>query len=483
MRGLQCHKSLYLYKHHYSWRDPIPEQRKALFKRGHQVGKMARKLFPGGIDASPSHPGRYAESVAKTTWLMEQGQKVIYEAAFQHEQVLAAVDILVRSESGWKAYEVKSASRIGHHHIRDAALQYFVLKGNDLDVEDFSLVHMNKSYRLESELDVHRLFTIKSVLEQAEDMVDKVSRKVETFKDVLAEDSIPHVDIGAHCHNPYDCDFLGQCWRDLPKSSVFDLGSISKLQQFELYDQGYIEIKDIPEKYPLTREQRWQVESVKAGRSIVNKDGINSFLEQINYPVYYIDFEAFMPAVPLFEDTSPYQHLPFQFSAHYQTEKGGELEAREFLAETGKDPRDAFADAFLEATEEPGILLAYDAEMERLLLKRLVDHLPERANELKDRMSRLVDLKEPFIQGHYHHPAMQGKFSLKSVLKAISPELDYGELAISEGWQASTTFESMHFAEDLFMVLEGREELEKYCRLDSLAMVDILKKLEELAAD
>jgi hypothetical protein len=33
-------------------------------------------------------------------------------------------------------------------------------------------------------------------------------------------------------------------------------------------------------------------------------------------PAFYLDFEAFLPAVPLYVGTKPYQVLPFQWSLH-----------------------------------------------------------------------------------------------------------------------------------------------------------------------
>lgn len=49
IRGLQCHKSLYLHKHHPELKDEVPPSREALFQSGYEVGLMAQSLFPGGI--------------------------------------------------------------------------------------------------------------------------------------------------------------------------------------------------------------------------------------------------------------------------------------------------------------------------------------------------------------------------------------------------------------------------------------------------
>ena len=54
IRGLQCKKKLYLYKHHYNLKDNISPQSQAIFNQGNKVGILAQDLFPNGADASPS---------------------------------------------------------------------------------------------------------------------------------------------------------------------------------------------------------------------------------------------------------------------------------------------------------------------------------------------------------------------------------------------------------------------------------------------
>ena len=103
IRSLQCIKSLYLYKNFYQLRDPLPPERKVRFEQGHNVGKLAWQLFPGGVDASPIHISRFKESVQLTQNLIAQRTTVIYEAAFIFNEVLVALDILVRDGDSWRA--------------------------------------------------------------------------------------------------------------------------------------------------------------------------------------------------------------------------------------------------------------------------------------------------------------------------------------------------------------------------------------------
>ena len=54
IRGLQCEKSLYLYKHFFNLKDPVPAAQKAIFDQGTKIGLLAQQLFPRGVDASPN---------------------------------------------------------------------------------------------------------------------------------------------------------------------------------------------------------------------------------------------------------------------------------------------------------------------------------------------------------------------------------------------------------------------------------------------
>ncbi|MBK6371576.1 MAG: hypothetical protein IPF64_17655 [Flavobacteriales bacterium] len=67
---------------------------------GTEVGLLAQQRFPGGVDCTPEHHYDYAPALAATQAALAAGAPVVYEAAFQHDGVLAALDILVRDGAG-----------------------------------------------------------------------------------------------------------------------------------------------------------------------------------------------------------------------------------------------------------------------------------------------------------------------------------------------------------------------------------------------
>jgi hypothetical protein len=144
-------------------RDEEDEEQTAIFQRGADVGLLARQLFPGGVDASPLTPYLYQKSVADTARFVSQGHKIIYEAAFQYEGILCAIDILVNKKNKWFAYEVKSSTSVKTPQIQDAALQYYVINNAGLNLEDFSIVHLNGDYVRHGALNISKLFTPTSI--------------------------------------------------------------------------------------------------------------------------------------------------------------------------------------------------------------------------------------------------------------------------------------------------------------------------------
>jgi hypothetical protein len=212
IKGLQCKKAVYLYKHYPKHKDALSEERIKRFNAGHEIGFMARHLFPGGIDISAHIPGTFNEYLKSTQEQIHLGRKVIYEATFKFNDVLVMLDILVKTESGWKAIEVKSSIAISETYIEDALLQYYVIKGSGLTLEDFSLMYLQKPWNeIEKDEDPGNIFITESQLARCEANLAKVHSEIEDIRRTLAGPAIPSIKTGPYCTIPYRCDFIGFC--------------------------------------------------------------------------------------------------------------------------------------------------------------------------------------------------------------------------------------------------------------------------------
>ena len=488
LRGQQCPKALFLYKYYPHLRDPMPPERLAILRRGNDVGVLARKLFPGGEDASsgigPRVPGttsqsRSMEAVARTQEFMQSGVNVIYEATFIHNEILVMIDILVRDGSEWRMYEVKSGLRVSPHNITDAALQFAVARGAGVPVISASLVHLNQYYKRRGELNLQQLFTIVDITQEAFGLETGLMQTAEDQKLILGLPQAPEVAIGGRCFLPYECDFRGQCWKTQTEYSTFQLSGIPKTEQGRLYDSGITDYRNLPddEFNALPKMTTLQVRTARQDKTHIDKESLKSYLHSLGEELLFVDIENFQPAIPRYEGTTPFMQLPFGYSAHHLL-PDGTLSQHVFIVEPGTDPRREFLIDFLKATEGTCKILAYDVSAENLILRTLRKAYPEFGPDIDQRLSRTADLMRPFSEGWYHSPKMIGSISLKYVLPALVPDLTYDDIAIKNGNHAMAVYDGLERETDLFARAEKLDALREYCTLDTLAMVRIYEVLK-----
>ena len=469
---------MFLYKYYPHLKDPIPPERLAIFRRGNDIGKWARKLFPGGEDATAGMSPKSIDAVARTKDLMDGGQDIIYEASFIHNDILVMVDILVRDGITWDMYEVKSSLRVSPVNIIDASLQFSVVRGAGVNVKTVSLVHLNGWYKRRGELNLQELFTIVDITDDAVEHEKQLMQAAEEQKLVLALPQAPEIAIGGRCFSPYECDFRGQCWKGQHEFSPFTLSGTTRSEQARLFESGVEDYRNMPpqEMEALPKMTKLQVSTAKNDRPVIDKESIRSYLRSLGEELLFVDVESFQPALPRYEGTSPFMQLPFSFSAHHLF-PDGKMEHCVFVAEPGADPRKEFLEEFLRATKGSCTILAYDVSAESQVLKLLRKQFPERREEIDQRTRRMKDLMKPFSEGWYHHPAMKGSISLKYVLPALAPELSYDNLTIRNGSHAMTVYEGLEKETDLFARAEKLDALREYSTLDTLAMVRIYEVL------
>lgn len=478
--GARCHKALYLNKHHPKLKNKITDEKKHKFETGKKVGILAHELFPGGELVDVWSFGNFQDAVPYTEKLITEGVNTIYEAAIQFDKVLVLVDILVKGNSGWKIYEVKSSTGMKPQYDFDTAIQYYVVTKAGLEVEDISLIYINNQYVRLGEVDVKGLFTIESVRESVLEAQDYIEGTVPELKQVLQYSEIPSIDIGGYCCDPYECDFTGYCWQHIPKNSVFELTGLRDPKKFELYRSGVLTLDQVPVDYPLNHNQRLQVECFKSKSVHVDHESIRDFLYDMRYPLYFLDFETYAPAIPLYNNSRPYQHIPFQYSLHVKESEQAKLKHYEFLGTPQEDPRRELIERLLLDIGEEGDIIVYNEGFEIRILKELMQDFPDYEDEVRSIIGRVKDLMVPFQKRYYYTHEMQGSYSIKAVLPAMVPDIGYEDLEVSGGSSAMYTFEQLLNGTDKNIIIETRENLLEYCKRDTLAMVNILDVLKRV---
>ncbi|MFO8146890.1 MAG: DUF2779 domain-containing protein [Gillisia sp.] len=461
--------------------DEITEEKQAIFDKGKLAGKYAWKLFPDGIDASNAEPYEADKALRKTKELISAGCKTIYEAAFIYDGILCYMDILHRDSEGWKAIEVKGSTKLKDYYLDDTAVQYYVITNSGLDLADISVAYLNNKYVRQGDIEPEKLFKIESVLHTAKEKQEEVSKNIECFKQIISKKGIFDTDIGIYCLKPFVCDFFGHCWRHIPDHSVFNIENLYNRRKFDLYYKGIVDFEDIPEDCPLSESQRLQVKSHLNGLITRDKEKIRAFISKLEYPLYFLDFESFQPVVPLYDQSRPYQQIPFQYSLHIREKPGSGYQHVEFLSDGVTDPRPEFIESLIENIKDSGSIVVYNKTFEKMILNHITRDFPQYSERIKNIIQRIADLMEPFKRKDYYTPDMEGSYSIKKVLPALVPELKYDDLEISDGTAASRAFETMIRLEESPEKNELKRNLLKYCKLDTWAMVKILEKIREIS--
>jgi Fe-S cluster biosynthesis and repair protein YggX len=208
-------------------------------------------------------------------------------------------------------------------------------------------------------------------------------------------------------------------------------------------------------------------------------DAIREELAPLSFPLYFLDYETFSPAIPLFSGFRPFDKVPFQFSLHILHEPQGELQHVEYLHMEQSDPSEAVVQLLQQNIGEKGTIVAWNKSFEMDVHKKLAARLPEHRAFLERTISQFYDLKDVFHKQYYVHPAFRGSVSIKYVLPAIVPELQYKELSILGGAQASDAWWTMLSQGPLERAVIAND-LKTYCGLDTYAMYAIWRHLWDL---
>lgn len=470
----QCPKKLYLEVNYPDRMEVSPELQK-IFDTGHAVGQLAQTFYPDGMLIE--HDFELNKAIDETnTYLSDKGVKSLFEATFNHKDVLIRSDLLHKTPAGLHVQEVKSATSVKEVNVEDCAIQMWVIEGTGYNVDEIELTYINNQFVLEEEGNYDGLFNHQSLLDDVRTIQPVIHKWVKGAKEVLTMGEEPEIEVGEQCNHPYDCPFTDYCDPDDTEYPVELLPRGTRMA-IELRHEGIHDIRDIPDGR-LNTETHERVRRVTiAGKYELDPD-VKQVMREIGYPRYYIDFETIGFAIPRWLGTRPYQQIPFQWSCHVE-QAPGKIEHVEFLDLTGEDPSRAFIKKLIEALGEKGPVLVYNAGFENSQLKALAERYPEFEAAIMNIIDRVFDLL-PIARKYYYHPDMRGSWSIKAVLPTIAPELDYSGLEeVHHGMEAQDAYiESIQSEISKERKDEIQLNLVEYCKLDTLAMVKIARFFE-----
>jgi hypothetical protein len=340
---------------------------------------------------------------------------------------------------------------------------------------------INNQYIKQGRIDPNELFVRHDVSEEIKPYVAGVRENLESMLDVLRRKTCPEIRIGPPCEDPYPCALKDVCWGFLPEESVFILNRIRKEKAFGFLEKNVTAIADIPDGISLTASQEIQRECHRTAKPFINAPAIKDFLNGLEFPVHFLDFETVNPAIPFYDRSRPYQNIPFQFSLHVLPGWGKMPDHHSFLAEGTGDPRPEILERLRDRIEDKGSIVSYNMNFELTRLGECVETFPAYQGWFQKIEKRFSDLIVPFRSFDYYDPRQMGRTSIKKVFPALTGG-SYDGMDIADGSTASMAFARITFNDRVpgEEKRQVRESLEAYCRLDTQAMVDILNVLKAL---
>lgn len=201
IRGLQCHKALYLDVFHREV-GKISAETKMKFFKGRSFEATYKATFPTAIDVS-ARLGKRIDSYPKLTaeLLAQEGEVILFEAGFKYNDVLVLADVVKKLPNGnLIIHEVKGGSHVSETYQHDVAIQYYVINQCCPHIDAFCIVHN----------DGNGGFVIEDQLNYAISQQPTIEQQVIEMKQVLAGGE-PNIEMGDQCDNPYECPYKEYC--------------------------------------------------------------------------------------------------------------------------------------------------------------------------------------------------------------------------------------------------------------------------------
>ncbi|MGE4053280.1 MAG: DUF2779 domain-containing protein [Vicinamibacterales bacterium] len=464
---------------------PLSAFDESIIETGNVVDERARDLFPGGILIARGDAATTRDHIVART-------PVLYQPVFETDRYTTACDILVwnPATSRYDLYEVKSSTNGNDKKAKDKlysydlAFQAEVLRANGVPLGRLMLVRLDGDYVLGDSLDVSALFTREDFSERVTALSAEVSLEMATAHEILSRTSplVPPCGCMTKGRSAH-CTTFAYTNPQVPEYSVHDIARIglSKRKLAELVDHGILKLEDVPDTFELSEAQANQVRAAKTGRPSIDHGAIEAFLTTITYPVAFLDYETYPCAVPRHAGYSPYDHIPFQFSLDVVPHEGADLVHHEFLHTEPSAPDDPLIDALRAAMPSSGSVVTWNKKFEKGINDRLAARNPGARSFLADVNARVVDLMDVFAEQAYVHPGFKGRTSIKAILPVLVPELSYADLPIREGATATVRWNEVVIGQvDAATASTIRNDLLRYCALDTRAMVEIWRVLTRL---
>lgn len=437
---------LWLKKHDKDKLPPVEDSTQAMFNAGHKFEAYAEAIFENGVTLGFNNYDEYNSLTERTQQAFADGATTIFQSRFVSGDYNCLPDIIdVVGDKEVDLYEIKSSTKVKDEHLYDLAFQRAVIEANGLTIRKIFVLYVNNEYVRRGGIKPEELTKMDDVTLAVHNLKGFTESNMPLALETMHSDTMP---------NP---------------NPIF----LSKLGNKKEWQVIYDSLVGTPKP------------DYSGVEPTIQKHEIEAFLNTLEYPLYFLDYETMSAVVPYFDGQRPYQQIPSQYSLHILDTPNGELRQKEYLHRDNSDPSLPIAQHLVEDIGDRGSIIAWNMSFEKSCNVTLGQLNPEFADAMTAINERIVDLMIPFKQKNswYSDPRFEGSASIKKVLPVVVPSLSYKELDIQNGGSAQTLW--------MQAVLDGTrddkekilDDLLKYCGLDTLAMVEIYEVLKKVTTN
>ncbi len=439
---------------------------------------------PSAFDIYNMNQGYKVEEFSKVfleTYLIKasENESMVWQKSFSDQHYTFRSDALVYkpNSDSYDLYEIKSGTSVKRENYYDVAYQYLIISKKH-KIDTLFLLHLNKNYIRRNELDIKQLFIAEDITKKVLDIIEEVKiARLKAWK-TTRSNSPRGIE---HCYKPGNCPCPDLCHPRLPNFSIYDIPRLTMRKKKELLAMGVLDAKDIPDTFSLNPKQRLIAGLAKSKQEYIDCEAIQKEMGTFVFPLYFLDYETFISAIPLYDSYHAQQQIVFQYSLHKMGSIEDECKHTEYLSTENEEPSRTLIKKLSVEIGTTGTVFVWFKPFEMTRNKELALLHADYADFFIGLNERIYDLGDFVNLGYYLHPDFKGSWSIKKVLPVMVPELSYQDMEIGQGDQAMMAWQDMINGD----MTEGekkktQEALLKYCQLDTLGMVRIFQKLWDM---
>ncbi len=410
----------------------------------------------------------------------------IFRARVEYKDLRLRIPLLhFTGEGTCEIYSILLSTSVSNDEYTNLFYYYKALKLSGIEVEKMSILHLNKNYVRQQQLDDDLLWSLETAKNSEQSIVTYV-KNFEIDLDGLLEEinQFQHTDEIIHtnkCTGRNRCLYYEKCFPNedrLPDNSILTL--VSSGHKYEMFNEGILFLKDADiDRVEGNKVQYSQIKADQNGGQYIDKPILNEWLSKsISYPISFIDFEWDLFPIPPYAGMKPLDVLLFQYSLHVYD--GKELKHYQFIGE--KDCRKQLALSILENIPASGTVFAYNAKgAEKIRISELARTFPELAQPLLEINNRMIDMADPFISGMVYDTRFRGNFTLKVLEEVIDDQHSYHDLDVGNGMEAVMIHRKLEETDDQQQKQQYLDELYQYCGLDTYSLYKVMNWLIDIS--